>query len=147
MTKAGKMPALQNQINLHIWDAPHAVIWYIFGNARLSVTARNTIEQIAAEGNQVGFSSITLAEIVYLSERGRIDAATLDRLLRAVDGKNAVLAEVPFDRNIAQSLMRVERSQIPDLPDRIIAATALFLELPLISRDRRIQLSDVDTIW
>ena len=125
----------------------HAVIWYIFGDARLSTTARNTIEQIAAEGNQVVFSSITLAEIVYLSERGRIDAATLDRLLRAVDGENAVLAEVPFDRNIAQSLMRVERSQIPDLPDRIIAATALFLELPLISRDRRIQLSDVDTIW
>lgn len=38
----------------------HAVIWYIFGDARLSVTARNTIEQIAAEGNQVAFSSITL---------------------------------------------------------------------------------------
>ena len=125
----------------------HAVIWYIFGDARLSVTARNTIEQIAAEGNQVAFSSITLAEIIYLSERGRIDAATLDRLLRAVDGENAVLAEVPFDRNIAQSLMRVERAQIPDLPDRIIAATALYLGLPLISRDRRILLSDVDTIW
>ncbi len=125
----------------------HAVIWYIFGDARLSVTARNTIEQIAAEGNQVAFSSITLAEIVYLSERGRIDAATLDRLLRAVDGENAVLAEVPFDRNIAQSLMRVERAQIPDLLERIIAATALYLGLPLISRDRRILLSDVDTIW
>ncbi|MEW6493239.1 MAG: type II toxin-antitoxin system VapC family toxin [Cyanobacteriota bacterium] len=125
----------------------HAVIWYIFGDARLSTTARNTIEQIAAEGHQVAFSSITLAEIVYLSERGRIDATTLDRLLRAVEGENAVLAEVPFDRNIAQSLMRVERSQIPDLPDRIIAATALYLELSLISRDRKIQLSDIDTIW
>ncbi|MEP0885574.1 type II toxin-antitoxin system VapC family toxin [Trichocoleus sp. ST-U3] len=125
----------------------HAVIWYIFGDARLSVIARNTIEQIAAEGNQVAFSSITLAEIVYLSERGRIDAATLNRLLRAVDGENAVLAEVPFDRNIAQSLMRVERLQIPDLPDRIIAATALYLGLPLISRDRKIQLSDIETIW
>lgn len=125
----------------------HAVIWYIFGDARLSVIARNTIEQIAAEGNQVAFSSITLAEIVYLSERGRIDAATLNLLLRAVDGENAVLAEVPFDRNIAQSLMRVERSQIPDLPDRIIAATALYLGLPLISRDRKIQLSDIETIW
>ena len=102
---------------------------------------------VAAEGNQVAFSSITLAEIVYLSERGRIDAATLGRLLRAVDGENAVLAEVPFDRNIAQSLMRVERSQIPDLPDRIIAATALYLGLPLISRDRKIQLSDIETIW
>ena len=125
----------------------HAVIWYIFGDARLSTTARNTIEQIAAEGHQVAFSSITLAEIVYLSERGRIDGAILGRLLRAVDDENAVLAEVPFDRNIAQSLIRVERAQIPDLPDRIIAATALYLELPLISRDYRIQLSDVDTIW
>jgi PIN domain nuclease of toxin-antitoxin system len=45
----------------------HAVIWYIFRDVRLSATARNTIEQIAAEGNQVAFSSITLAEIVYLS--------------------------------------------------------------------------------
>ncbi len=125
----------------------HAVIWYIFGDARLSATARNTIEQIAAEGNQVAFSSITLAEIVYLSERGRIDAATLDRLLRAIDSENALLVEIPFDRNIAQALMRVERTQIPDLPDRIIAATALYLGLPLISRDRRIQLSDVNTIW
>jgi PIN domain nuclease of toxin-antitoxin system len=125
----------------------HTVIWYIFRDVRLSATARNTIEQIAAEGNQVAFSSITLAEIVYLSERGRIDAATLDRLLRAIDSENALLVEIPFDRNIAQALMRVERSQIPDLPDRIIAATALYLGLPLISRDRRIQLSDVNTIW
>ena len=46
----------------------HAVIWYIFADSRLSVTARTTIEDIAAEGNQVAFSSITLAEIVYLSE-------------------------------------------------------------------------------
>ncbi len=84
---------------------------------------------------------------MYLSERGRIDAATLDRLLRAIDSENALLVEIPFDRNIAQALMRVERSQIPDLPDRIIAATALYLGLSLISRDRRIQLSDVNTIW
>lgn len=79
----------------------HVVIWYIFADARLSTTARTTIEQIAAEGNQVAFSSITLAEIVYLSERGRINAATLERLLGVVDTENALLAEIPFDRNIA----------------------------------------------
>jgi predicted nucleic acid-binding protein len=33
------------------------------------------------------------------------------------------------------------------MPDRIIAATALRLGLPLISRDHRIQLSEVSTIW
>ena len=124
-----------------------AVIWYIFADPRLSATARTTIEQIAIEGNQIGFSSITLAEIVYLSERGRINADTLARLLAAVDSEDALLVEIPFDRNIALTLRQVDRSQIPDLPDRIIAASALYLNVPVISRDRRIQLSSVNTIW
>ncbi|MEG4013877.1 MULTISPECIES: type II toxin-antitoxin system VapC family toxin [unclassified Microcoleus] len=125
----------------------HAVIWYIFADLRLSVTARTRIEQIAAEGNQVAFSSITLAEIVYLSERGRINSATFDLFLREVESDDALLVEIPFDRNIALTLRQVDRSQIPDLPDRIIAATALYLNVPVISRDRRIQLSSIDTIW
>ena len=125
----------------------HTVIWYIFADERLSATARATIEEAAADGDQIAFSSITLAEIVYLSEKGRIDPATLDRLLTAVDSEETVLIEVPFDRRVAQALRKVERSRVPDLPDRIIAATALHLGLPLISRDRKIQLANVDTIW
>lgn len=117
----------------------HAVIWYIFADQRLSEIARITIEQIAAEGNQVAFSSIMLAEIVYLSERGRISSETFVRLLQAVDDENAVLIEVPFERHVAEALARVERSQVPDLPDRMIAATALHLGVPLISRDRPIR--------
>jgi predicted nucleic acid-binding protein len=52
-----------------------------------------------------------------------------------------------FGQHIAQALKQIERTQIPDLPDRIIAATALHLGLPLISRDRKIQLSEIETIW
>ncbi|MEG4858838.1 PIN domain-containing protein [Microcoleus sp. K1-B6] len=95
----------------------------------------------------MAFSSITLAEIVYLSERGRINSTTLDLLLRVVESDDALVVEIPFDRNIALTLRQVDRSQIPDLPDRIIAATALYLNVPVISRDRRIQLSSIDTIW
>ena len=124
----------------------HAVIWYLFADERLSATARTMIEEAAAGGDQIAFSSITLAEIIYLSEKGRIDPATLDRLLTAVDSEDAVLVEVPFDRHVAQALREVERTQVPDLPDRIIAATALHLVLPLISRDGKIQLADVNTI-
>ena len=125
----------------------HAVIWYIFADRRLSETARQAIEQAATDGGQIAFSSITLVEIIYLSERGRIAAETLERLIATVDAENSVLTEVPFDRNIAQALAQVERSQVPDLPDRMIAATALYLNVPLISRDSKIQLSDVNTIW
>lgn len=71
----------------------------------------------------------------------------LDLLLREVESNDALLVEIPFDRNIALTLRQVDRSQIPDLPDRIIAATGLYLNVPVISRDRRIQLSSIDTIW
>ncbi len=125
----------------------HAIIWYIFADTRLSATARETIEQAAAAGDQIAFSSITLAEIVYLSEKGRLAPETLDRLLQAVDEEQAVLLEVPFDRSIARALTKVQRSRVPDMPDRIIAATALHLGVPLISRDRKIRLAGLETIW
>ena len=67
--------------------------------------------------------------------------------MREVESDDALLVEIPFDRNIALTLRQVDRSQIPNLPDRIIAATALYLNVPVISRDRRIQLSSIDTIW
>ena len=67
--------------------------------------------------------------------------------MREVESDDGLLVEIPFDRNIALTLRQVDRSQIPDLPDRIIAATALYLNVPVISRDRRIQLSSIDTIW
>ena len=88
-----------------------------------------------------------MAEIVYLSEKGRIDPATLDRLLASMETEPVVLAEIPFDRRVALALRQVERDRVPDLPDRIIAATALQLGVPLISRDRRIRLSGIETIW
>ncbi|MEH2359653.1 type II toxin-antitoxin system VapC family toxin [Nostoc sp.] len=80
----------------------HVVIWYIFGDSRLSTTAQNTIAQIASSGDQVAFSSITLAEIVYLSEKGRISPLTLEHLLASVDTTDAVLPEVAFNRHIAE---------------------------------------------
>jgi predicted nucleic acid-binding protein len=41
----------------------------------------------------------------------------------------------------------IPRADVPDLPDRIIAATAVYLGVPLISRDRAIRASSVETIW
>ena len=54
---------------------------------------------------------------------------------------------LPVDRHVAQALQMVTRSQVPDMSDRIIAATALYLGVPLITRDRMIQTANVDTIW
>lgn len=125
----------------------HTIIWYIFNDPRLSSTAQSAIEQAAETGNQIAIASITLAEIVYLSEKKRIPEQTLERLVNAIDRDDSVLLEVALDRNVVQALTKVERTQIPDLPDRIIAATALYLEVPVISRDRKIKLSNINAIW
>jgi PIN domain nuclease of toxin-antitoxin system len=125
----------------------HTIIWYLFNDERLSNIARQTIETAAVDGNQIGIASITLAEIVYLSEKNRIPERTLKRLLNAIEEENSVLIEIPLDKNVVKTLVRVDRTQIPDLPDRIIAATALYTKVPVISRDRKIKLSDIQTIW
>jgi PIN domain nuclease of toxin-antitoxin system len=36
---------------------------------------------------------------------------------------------------------------IPDFPDRIIAATAKFYSVPVLSRDSRIKSSTIQTVW
>lgn len=125
----------------------HAVIWYLFNDARLSPTARGFLEQAAGLGQQIAISSITLAEIVYLAERRRIHADTLSRLLSALERSSPLLVEVPLDRHIVQAMSEISRDVVPDLPDRIIAATALHQRVPLLSRDGKIRFSQVQTIW
>lgn len=125
----------------------HAVIWYVFDDPRLSSTARLEMDTAVANGEQIAVSSISLLEMVYLVDKGRIAAAVFDGVLQALDDPNPLLLEVFCDRSIAQTMRLVDRAQVPDLPDRIIAATAVHLGVPLISRDGKIRMSSVPTIW
>jgi predicted nucleic acid-binding protein len=74
-------------------------------------------------------------------------SSVLGRLLAALDRPCAVLRELPFDRAVAAVMPTIDRRRVPDLPDRIIAATASLHGVPLISRDRAIRLSGLPTIW
>jgi PIN domain nuclease of toxin-antitoxin system len=125
----------------------HAAIWYVFGDPRLSANARALFERARDKGDQVGVCSITFAEIVYLVEKGRVAPDTFARLAGLLDDPARELREIPFARPIAAMLSAFARRQVPDLPDRIIAATAHYLGVPVISRDRRIRASGITTIW
>jgi len=60
---------------------------------------------------------------------------------------HSLLVEVPFTLSIAETMQQVERAKVPDMPDRIISATALHLGVPLISRDGKIRVSGITTVW
>jgi len=124
----------------------HTVVWYLFGDPRLSARAREAIEDAGSTGSQVAVSAITLAELIYLVEKKRLPKRALDRLFEALQ-EDGILVEAPFDQSVARVMQKVERHQVPDLPDRIIAATGVSLGVPVISRDSKIRASDIETIW
>lgn len=125
----------------------HAVLWYLYDDSRLSLTARTAFEDAAIAGETIGVSSISLVEIVYLIEKGRIKPDALDRVLEALNNPDSALVELPLDNRVVQALQKVSWAQIPEMPDRIIAATALSEGVAIISRDGKIRISDLNTIW
>ena len=125
----------------------HAFLWYLYDDPRLSTSARTVLETAERTANQIGISTITLAEILYLIEKGRIIPSALDRALQALDSTDASVVEMPFDRTVLEAMRHIERADVPDLPDRIIAATALVHQVPVISRDRKIVSAGIATIW
>jgi PIN domain nuclease of toxin-antitoxin system len=84
---------------------------------------------------------------VYLVEKKRLPAIARERLLQALDDPDRPPRLVPLDRAVVDAVETVSRNDVPDMPDRIVAATALALQLPLVSRDARIRASQVQTIW
>ena len=130
----------------------HAVVWFLFGLSSLSTTARSALELAILElasrdGDPVYVASISLVEIAYLVEKGRLPVATFDRLDQALDEAGSGWTMRSLDQDVARSLRRVRRDLVPDMPDRIIAATAMHLGLPLVTGDRKIQATGILPIW
>lgn len=98
-------------------------------------------------GEKIGLSAISLIEILYLQEKGRIFVGSLAMLEREIASPDAALNLLPVDQTTLDAMKQVPRAQVPDLPDRIIAATAVALGVPLVSRDGKIRSSLVATIW
>jgi PIN domain nuclease of toxin-antitoxin system len=125
----------------------HAVIWYVTPDERLSERAKIFIDVASNRGVKIGISSISLVEIVYLIEKGKIPSESFTKLAYVLSDPLGAFIEIPLNLSIARTLSEVSSLQIPDMPDRIIAATAIHYRVPVISRDNRIQTSSVQTIW
>jgi PIN domain nuclease of toxin-antitoxin system len=125
----------------------HAAIWYLFSDPRLGSAASAFIDDTIAKGDHIGVSAISLAEMVYLIEKRRIPTNALNDLHAAIADPQAVLQHVPLDESVAMKMRQVSRQDIPDLPDRVIAATAQLRDVPVLSRDGRIRSSTIQTIW
>jgi PIN domain nuclease of toxin-antitoxin system len=121
----------------------HAAIWYLLESKKLSLPAEQAMD--AAEA--IGICSISLVEIIFLTEKGRIPQVALQRLTTALEKSTSRWSVISLDTSIALALSSITREVVPEMPDRIIAATAQYLGIPLVTRDTKIQAAGIQTLW
>lgn len=65
----------------------------------------------------------------------------------AIDDSTTAFRLFELSREVADEVENTPRLTLPEMPDRIIAATALHLNLPLVTKDHKIQaLQNIKTI-
>lgn len=120
----------------------HVFLWLALDEARLSRPARR-----ALKGARL-LADISLREVAALERAGRIEIdGDVSEWLG--DALGALSVEVvPIDVHIAARSVRIAENFHGDPADQLIAATAIELDIPLVTADERLLRSPaVRTIW
>jgi len=117
----------------------HSIVWFLFDPPRLSSAADRALN-VASQSGRVFISAITLVELNYLAGKASFPySGVLPRLIALATDPNEPIEVLPLTLAVAQAIDQVPRSEIADMPDRIVAATAVAHQLPIVSADSDIQ--------
>jgi len=121
-----------------------ALVRHLRGGRGLGRRVRTILGEADEGHHTIAISGITLMEILYLSERRRIpvDLTTLDNLL--THSSNYAVVAIGFE--VVKTTAAID--DIPELHDRLIAGTAAWLGVPILTNDPAMMASQhVQTLW
>lgn len=115
----------------------HALLWMLDGTLpeRSRNAARSIAEALGARAVHVSIGSFL--DLRYLVDSGRRRAQVIEDARSIVDGD--AFTVVPLDLRVIDAMAAISREAVPDPFDRIIAATALTTDLPLVTADERLR--------
>ena len=82
----------------------HAVIWSLSDSKQLSPTARRIITTEGKNGESIFVSAISLVEVIYLAERGRLPLTALRCLENAFGDPMGSMVLAPLDAAVAEAV-------------------------------------------
>lgn len=122
----------------------HVLTWYWSGSPRLSQTAKQIVDEAHDGIHEVIVSPLVLAELVMIAEKQRvpIDFSEILNTVTTISGFRLV----GLSSQTAASTQNL--SPLPDIHDRLIVATALEYNVPLLTADQAITDSGlVSVVW
>lgn len=126
----------------------HSIVWHLLGSRKLSQKVRRVFQATDDGRAQVLVPTIVLVESVYIAERQRMPADLVDWFFDLREHQTENYRLVSLDRRVVQSVRDFGAAAVSEMADRIIAATARALDLPLLTVDAAILESGlVDAIW
>ncbi len=127
----------------------HTLLWWVNDDDRLSVNAKEVInDELSKGGAQVLVSAISAWEVAMLLDKGRIGLAMdVDEWLATVSSIDGV-SFVPVDVELGVQSVRLPGEFHSDPADRMIVALARHYSVPLVTADAKIRAyRHVKTIW
>ena len=114
----------------------HALLWMLDGTLpdRSRNAARSIAEALGASAVHVSIGSFL--DLRYLVDSARRPAQVIEDARSIVDGD--AFTVVPLDLKVIDAMAAISRDVVPDPFDRIIGATALTTDLPLVTADERL---------
>lgn len=124
----------------------HALVWYALGRKRrLGPRARRLFDAAAAGRAVIHVPTLVLVEVLEATRKGVIQPqGGAAAWVRGLFGTGSFF---PADLTTAVVLRGESLHGVPEQGDRLIAATAAVLDLPLVSRDPALAAAGVELIW
>jgi PIN domain nuclease of toxin-antitoxin system len=128
----------------------HALVWYLLDDPdrRLSPPALAALQE-AESTDGIAVSVASVVDLWYvIRTRGTFTDDQLNEVVGLLCQPESPLEGEPVTLDLTAAFRQIPREALGDPWDRFITATAMALELSLVTRDRRItELRLVETIW